>query len=357
MLLLLFEASTLSVQAAENNSCFDQALMRLSIPLTAQASPQEIRDVIENVFKLDRLVSVQQLFEHELKEPTHLQTLIENVRSGIQNQNPALHEFICEALERGLIPELHLNRFQNEKTRRLFLAHLYVLEKLVDRMRFDSRFMEEVVLALFQKRKELGLGTKLGVYRHSKSAFAVFKTFSIDSGILQLIDLRKRQSSQMFKADPIRSVQLHLNILEAVTTEKLNGFSENAKTGLALINTPVWRSRVTAPFGEFDFEVTETWARQYEAWNMAFLLGNLDHLELLTPKLLIPSVLSAAPHEYLFRRVVALWLTIQAYLFAEREQRDPMISKSKELSKLLGKIAYRHYRVGTETECGKLLSH
>ena len=69
------------------------------------------------------------------------------------------------------------------------------------------------------------------------------------------------------------------------------------------------------------------WVPLYQSWNLVFLMANLDNLDLLLPKLLIPTVLDAEPEDYLFRRGVVLWYVANMTLFClvsdegERPQR------------------------------------
>jgi len=88
------------------------------------------------------------------------------------------------------------------------------------------------------------------------------------------------------------------------------------------------------------------YARMYETWNFAFITGNLDFPNLLYPKLLIPSVILADANSYLYKRVLALWLSIHFYLMASLAGHDHhAFSFHRNLSTLWGKInlSYSNY--------------
>ena len=63
------------------------------------------------------------------------------------------------------------------------------------------------------------------------------------------------------------------------------------------------------------FAFHQDWVSLYETWNMAFILGELNNLHYLFPKLLIPSVLNAKSENFLGARIIALWLSINNTLF------------------------------------------
>lgn len=60
---------------------------------------------------------------------------------------------------------------------------------------------------------------------------------------------------------------------------------------------------------------SQEWASLYETWNLAFVLSELDNLEVLMPKLLIPSVVAAEKENYMATRVLALWFSINTFIF------------------------------------------
>jgi hypothetical protein len=130
---------------------------------------------------------------------------------------------------------------------------------------------------------------------------------------------------------------LRINIYEAGITEYNNGFKGNAISAHALsedasrhCHREVFKVGNVFPEGEIDefyesliddsnyfptFAFHKDWASLYETWNMAFILGELNNLHYLFPKLLIPSVISAKSENFLGARIIALWLSINNTLF------------------------------------------
>ncbi|MFQ5621584.1 MAG: hypothetical protein ACE5FT_07150, partial [Candidatus Nanoarchaeia archaeon] len=130
---------------------------------------------------------------------------------------------------------------------------------------------------------------------------------------------------------------VRINIYEAGTTEYKHGFKDNALCAYALAKD----LKFNPPHGEFklkrvipennkdpfyrlisgrrnlflDIETTQGWASLYTTWNMAFILGNLGNLDLLFPKLVMPSIINAEKSNFLPVRLISLWLTINHSLF------------------------------------------
>jgi hypothetical protein len=55
---------------------------------------------------------------------------------------------------------------------------------------------------------------------------------------------------------------------------------------------------------------------------MAFVLGNLEDLDLIFPKLLIPSIIDAKSDNFLAVRFISLWLTINFTIFRKYEKKE-----------------------------------
>jgi len=82
------------------------------------------------------------------------------------------------------------------------------------------------------------------------------------------------------------------------------------------------------------------WVNLYGTWNMAFILGELDNLHILFPKLLIPSVIDARNESYMTTRAIALWLSINTILFrkldGKKEVKGP--KNKKKMAKVWGNL-------------------
>ena len=79
-----------------------------------------------------------------------------------------------------------------------------------------------------------------------------------------------------------------------------------------------------------NYPVNEEWQSLYISWNMAFILGNVNNLDVLFPKLLIPSVLSVKCHQFIEPRVISLWLSINNIIFRLKDLKDLKGPKNKE---------------------------
>jgi hypothetical protein len=112
---------------------------------------------------------------------------------------------------------------------------------------------------------------------------------------------------------------LNINISEAGTTEYEHGFKDNALCAYAL-SEDVEIKQPAAYFNEKHFlimELSEEWCSLYVTWNMAFLLSELDELDLILPKLFIPSVINAKPEKFMGKRAVSLWIAMNFDFFRE----------------------------------------
>lgn len=72
---------------------------------------------------------------------------------------------------------------------------------------------------------------------------------------------------------------------------------------------------------------------------MAFVLGNLENLDLIFPKLLIPSIIDAKNSNFLGIRFISLWLTINFAIFRKYEKKEIIGPSDKiEMAKAWGNI-------------------
>ncbi|MBF0314209.1 MAG: hypothetical protein HQK52_12400 [Oligoflexia bacterium] len=137
--------------------------------------------------------------------------------------------------------------------------------------------------------------------------------------------------------------KLILNILEAVGEDLLQGNRDNAHAGLVLATNPFSGTHLIEKTREYKHHFDPHWASLYETWNLAFITANIGDLRVLYPKLLIPSVINAAPEDYLYYRTLSLWLALKLYLYAkikdQKEHREELkVPHSSELAQILGAI-------------------
>jgi len=67
----------------------------------------------------------------------------------------------------------------------------------------------------------------------------------------------------------------------------------------------------------------------YIAWNMTFLLSNIEDLDILLPKLLIPSIINSESENFAGARTVSLWLSVNHVLFRKYNKRKVVGPKQK----------------------------
>jgi hypothetical protein len=219
-----------------------------------------------------------------------------------------------------------------------FVHHAYLLDAIVRLLVRQPELMAAVLDHLWAKRSALGIRSTWQLWRLSRRPFEVIKTRSIDAP-LAAMRRRRARADAAWRHDPLLSALLHANIAEAVATEIWAGFPANARAGAALMNVPMWKTRVEPEHRVIQASTSREWASLYESWNLAFILGNVGRLELLLPKLLVPTVLCAAPAEYVHNRAIALWLSIQFYLFAEHRGAPRVeLPHARQLSLILGRL-------------------
>jgi len=125
-----------------------------------------------------------------------------------------------------------------------------------------------------------------------------------------------------------KNAGLKLNIMEAVVKDVGAGHLDNAHVGAKLALMAVQSIEVVGAERGVKQVLPPGWVTLYQSWNLAFLVANLENLDLLIPKLLIPTVLDAEPEDYLFRRGVVLWYVANMTLFcliAEGGRRDQRV--------------------------------
>ncbi len=159
---------------------------------------------------------------------------------------------------------------------------------------------------------------------------------------------------------------MRINIYEAGITEYENGFTMNAMAAHVLAEHVLMHCHPESfqlrhvapegPSGDFYSSLTgedhyfpvvalsEGWKSLYLTWNMAFILGELDNLHFLFPKLLIPSVLCSNSENFLGVRIVSLWVSINSALLLSFHGVDKLTApgRRREMAAAWGEINQRH---------------
>ncbi len=346
----------------------EQSMAALGLEMNMKTDPAIIESLLREMrlddFKTD-FAPMKKFFADALAKPQSLRPMFESIKQGIVNKHPAIVEFAELALsKKWFASSAHIQR----------AAHVaYVLEAMTAAMCNSHKFFLEAEDYLRAQEVMCGLDHEhllrsfLSMQRVTHSVFETMKALSLDPamiiprtrcglenariGKVQLRELSRKEKlnfverkllSTAEKNDLEHSLKLvGINLFEAGITEYKKGFQDNAFCAHALNEviqkTPpavLFKARHIIPlyssqsfyetlctsdnhFPVFGF--SQDWMSVYVTWNLAFVLGDLDELDLLIPKLLIPSVLNAKSEHFLGARGIALWLSINNFLFRLRD--------------------------------------
>ncbi len=319
--------------------------------------------------------------------------LIDGVSEGL-TRHPGIMDILKVALDRDWL------KVDKEVVART-LNQMYLFEALTVAISNDPIFLGEVQDQIQAARSQFGVAqastwsTFYNVWRCSGSFFDAIKTISVDPAITgnrylnanQGIPLTSEQIKSLAKQKKLSFAEqkalklqtnpklandfsgLNLNIYEAAATEYSNKYQDNAFAGHVLVEWikktkpkssavlgKVFRQSLTPEQGQNELEglgvnkgiyyaqstLSQEWVDLYEAWNMSFVLSQLNDLHIVLPKLLIPSVLSAKSGDYIYIRVNALWLAIHQYTMRRMDHKAAVVGISdqrrREISTEFGKI-------------------
>ena len=350
-------------QSSQAEKIINQAMEALGLKANMSTDPGLMKALLCQ-FKLDDFEAeskvMRQFFEAVTQKPQPLDSFFEVTKKGLMTKQPAVLDFLEEALSRGwLVP------FDHSKT----AVHVaFIFEALTAAMANNNSFLIDIQDHFLKKRGDYGLKTNSALHTFWKirkltgSSFDGLKTVSVDPGITYF-RFRRAQGGKILKKDFVKMLYqagqitfldykllcsdarrhvghvhaaLITNIYEAGTVEYKEGVSEALaahalceeaykhphpqrfssgsvlpEQSSAAFYTSLLDPKNTYPTTDFDSE----WIALYHSWNSAFVLNEFDDLPFLLPKLYIPSVVDAKPENYLFTRVIALWLAINLFLF------------------------------------------
>jgi len=341
----------LRVRNTENPSqCVLEVIRLLSLDEIDFTDPDLLRTILKDDMLLDDLETVQMLLGDSLTKKMPLGPMIAQVRRSLISEHPIVEEFLCKALDEDLIQEV-----ENEEAKEVIkrsMHHAYILDLITKAMANDNDIMMEIQNHLLEKRKEKEIPTdfmELLAFFISQTGqpFMAIKTVSMDLELTRIGQLRS--GGEISQKEMVATLQF--NILEACLADRdnLKDYTDNAMAGIALTATVPDAQAVPVAITEDDrsfvvyFELSQEWVSLYESWNLAFITGNLNHLDMLYPKLLIPSVIDTEANEYMFNRVLALWLSVNFYLFAQfKSKPNYAVPNAEELAQLWGGINREH---------------
>ena len=334
--------------------------------------------------------AMRDFFAELTTRPHDLGALFGQVRWGLVHRTPAVVEFLAEALEQGwLCASPHVHE----------AAHVaYVLEAVTAAMCNSPEFFEDYVAHVRGKERDIGIDHEHVVKSFFKmlpgslNFFGTAKAVSLDMAMVyfrvgrylagQTVD--REAVDALHAAGRISGLEqklllpvcakghcvcndwLRINIYEAGITEHKNGFSDNAMAAHILAedvrrrcHRESFQLRHVEPRGPrrafYDSLVGEgnyfpvvglsdEWTSLYLTWNMAFILGELNNLHYLFPKLLIPSLLCANSDNFLGARIVSLWVSINTALLLNFHDAEKVKGPAlrKEMAEAWGAINRRH---------------
>tara|TARA_Y100000034_G_scaffold67678_1_gene81679 strand:- start:258 stop:1532 length:1275 start_codon:yes stop_codon:yes gene_type:complete len=370
------------------NRIIKKSFYSLGLKPNMKTNPKIIKDILKEL-KLDDFKThnkvINKFFKDIITKPQRLQPMFNNIKKGLVSKHPAILEFV----------ELALKKKWFKKSKHVIRSvHVtFILEALTVAMCNNHLFFIEVQDHYKAKEKMFGLNTihTFSTFLHalsiSHNSFNIAKAFSLDplmiyfrlqrglskshltkSGLKELYKNRKINYIEYKLLSPIHKKGLEhinelvrINIYEAGVTEYKKGFKTNSISAHELSEDikkypplTVFKIKNVIPENNKDpfyksiikknnlfpvIEFTQDWVSLYITWNMAFILGDLTDLDLIFPKLLIPSIINSESNNFLGARFISLWLSINHVIFRKSDKNEVLGPSNKNtMSKAWGKI-------------------
>ncbi len=386
-LINIINSNTLMTRKKDSESIVKKAFTRLGIRNNISTDPKTISKVMAE-FRINDLKTenkvMNRFFEDALNKPQKLKPLIDCVQKNITD-HPAIVEFLEIAIKNGWLRESeHVN----------YAVHVtYVLEALTVAMCNDHDFFVEVEDHYRKHESPFGIDTKypirtfLNALGITKNFFGTVKALSVDPAMIYFRIQRGftgshvpvKEARRLYNEKKINYVEYKLviplaknglehinslvraNIYEAEITEYKRCYIENAFSAHTLneeilLKPPITRivekkalpsfaqdklyKNITKKHNLFpEIRYSQDWTSLYTSWNMAFVLGDIDNLDIVMPKLVIPSIIGAKPENYIGARIISLWLTVHHAFFRLAEKKNLNGPKNREeMTKAWGEI-------------------
>ncbi|MBI3632034.1 MAG: hypothetical protein HY225_01125 [Candidatus Vogelbacteria bacterium] len=341
----------------------DKALAALGIDRGMKTDPVVAHSILKEM-RLDDLRTkfppMKKFLVEVTSEPQALGSLFENIQQAIIHKHPAIIEFV----------EVALNKDWLEKSEHVHRAvHVtFILEHITAAMCNNHGFFAEVHDHIRAKERLCGIDaqhlvrTFLRAMQISHSLFESLKSFSVDPAVAYMRlgsqedkVISKAALGDLYLRAKINYLEykilcpaarkglahvlelLQLNIYEAGISEFENGYKTKSISAFEL-NEDISVRHPRAGFQEkqvlpvhaksnfYDsiatngnlfatFHLTQQWTSLYTSWNMAFVLSEIDNLDIVFPKLLIPTLIDAESDNFIGIRYISLWLTINTFVF------------------------------------------
>ncbi len=308
-----------SAKLVDAKDCIGEVLERLHVDQNMTSDPQIMRNVVFNEFYLDQFPEAIALVKDYLDKPQPLSDFLGEIHSAIETKHPAIQKFLCVAVEKNIIPQIEE---KNTALIKRTIHNMLVLETMLKEMIRDVHFMEKTKEHYIKKRNELlpKDSSLIRIYHATGGLFEEAKFLTMDKVFDQYHDFRQKDhldKEDLFK----KNIGLRLNVMEATLADEAHLNLDNAYAGRTLLYNQIEKIELTDE-GLIKQYFTKGWSSLYETWNLAFVLGNLDDLNIILPKLLIPSVIGAHEEDYLYNRGLSLWVTINLNLLHNLHKKE-----------------------------------
>ncbi len=380
-------------QSIDRVRIVDEAMATLGLSYDMSTSPSMVREVLGEMRVEDLETSyppMREFLDRVVAHPADLGAMLAQVRWGLVENAPAVVEFLEEALSKEWL------RASREVDKAAHVA--YVLEAITAAMCNSPVFFDDYVEHVRAEQKKIGIDHEhvfesfLRMLPSSLNFFGTAKAISLDMAMVYFragrflhgAPVDEQSVGELYEAGRISLLErklllplcgkgrcvcndwLRVNIYEAGITEYKNGFPPNAMAAhvlaehvLAHCRPESFQPRHMEPEGPTrDFyaslaaddnyvpvvELTAEWKSLYLTWNMAFILGALNDLHFLFPKLLIPSVLCSKSEHFLGARITSLWVSINTALLLHFHGVDKQTGPEgrREMAAAWGKINQRY---------------
>jgi len=373
----------------DTKKIIDQSIKAFGVDMNMKTDVKILCGVLKEMRLNDFETSylpMKSFFQESISKPQDLKPMLKSIKQGLINKHPAIVEFLEKALDEAWL--------QPSKYIQKSLHVAFVLEAMTAAMCNSNVFFQESLVHIRLKEREVGVDNRnlfKSVWNSGPSAgsfFATAKAISLDPAMAYFrfrrdIDggkLTNYRVKKLYKKGEMSFLEyklllplckknachcsdwLRMNIFEAGMTEYNNNFKENALAAHVLnedikktCHREVFKKVGVFPesdHGEFyeslaekdnyfpSFSFTQEWVSLYETWNMAFILGELNNLDFLFPKLFIPSVINSKSENFLGARIISLWLSINNILFKNFDKSEKILGPKnrREMATAWGKI-------------------
>jgi hypothetical protein len=340
----------------EGNIILTKSLLALGLSINMKTNPLIMKEIIKEM-RLDKFTSKINLLDlDELKKkPKSFKPIFQDIKIALLEKHPAVIEFLSIAIKKKWLKKgAKVNKS---------VHIIYLLEYLTSAMCNNDLYFQEVHEHIKTKENEIGINYShplkafINIFELSHTFFGTAKALTVDPMLIHLnpkyrnFKLTKQELKKKLKNQKLNFLEYTLlsnphklksfnelgmlNIYEAGITDYNKGLKNNALCAealneeLTIIEKKIrYKKILIAPENtsnnyykklsknySISYPVSSNWQSLYVTWNLSFVLGNLDNLDILIAKLLIPSVLGAKNDQFVEPRCVSLWLSINYYLF------------------------------------------